>query len=167
MSHAEDSPDQPLELSPSERAVLRIVQDTIPDSPTPFRDIARELDLTEEQVLHLLRRLKVDGSIRRFGATLYHQEAGYGANVMVAWLVEPREALERVSRIMVDRSEITHCYLRRTCPEWPYNLYTMIHGKSREHCRRLVLDLAEQTGIDDYELLFSDRELKKTSMRYF
>lgn len=167
MRHAEDSPEQPQELSPSERAVLRIVQNTIPDSPTPFWDIARKLDLTEEQVLQLLRRLKEDGSIRRFGATLYHQEAGYGANVMVAWLVEPKEAVERISRIMTARSEITHCYERRTCPEWPYNLYTMIHGKSRDHCRRIVLDLAEQTGLDRYELLFSDRELKKTSMRYF
>ncbi len=167
MTYAEDSPERSLELSPGERAILRFVQGSVPDSPTPFGDIAQELGLTEKEVLGLLQRLKEDGSIRRFGATLYHQEAGYGANVMVAWLVEPQAAVERVSRVMIQRSEITHCYERRTCPEWPYNLYTMIHGKSREDCRRLVRELAEQTGISRYELLFSDRELKKTSMRYF
>ena len=157
----------PPEFTPQERAILRMVQGTLPDSITPFAVIAEKLGMDEESVLEFLNRLKDRGLIRRFGATLRHQEAGYDCNVMVAWLVEGDEHMDRVSRVMMNRPEITHCYQRRTCPEWPFNLYTMVHGKSSQQCRRIVEELQQETGISRYELLFSDKELKKTSMVYF
>ncbi len=150
----------------TEKEILRIVQDTLPDSPTPFAEIARQLSLEEEQVVNFLAGLKQKGYIRRFGATLRHQEAGYGCNVMVAWYVE-EEHIEDVAQTMVNRQDITHCYQRENCLEWPYNLYTMIHGKTRQECLDIVKELQDMTGLTQYELLFSHEELKKTSMQYF
>ncbi|WP_027369500.1 Lrp/AsnC family transcriptional regulator [Desulfovermiculus halophilus] len=150
-----------------EQEILREVQGTLPDSPAPFASIARKLDISEEQVLDLLRELKDRGVIRRFGATLRHQEAGYDCNVMVAWHVPSSRDMEEVSRIMCARSEITHVYQRRTSPEWPFDLYTMVHGRSEADCREVVRELQDQTGLEQCELLFSHQELKKTSMQYF
>jgi DNA-binding Lrp family transcriptional regulator len=148
-----------------QRKILQMVQDDLPDSPVPFAVIAESLGVDEQYVLDFLRSLAEDGSIRRFGATLRHQEAGYGCNVMVAWRVD--RDMERISRIMTARPEITHCYQRASCPEWPFNLYTMVHGKSSEDCQRVVQELREATGIESFEMLYSEDELKKTSMRYF
>jgi DNA-binding Lrp family transcriptional regulator len=106
------------------------------------------------------------GEIRRFGATLKHQKAGFGANVMVAWYV-PEEDVDRIGAIMSERPEISHCYHRINCLDWPYNLYTMIHGRSKDDCQAVVEALCAATGLDDYAMLFSLKELKKVSMRYF
>jgi siroheme decarboxylase len=150
-----------------ERAVLRMAQGDLPDSATPFLDIATAAGVSEEEVLSLLRQLGDLGVIRRFGATLRHQKAGYGANSMVAWFVESDKDIDAVGMIMASRPEITHCYQRRSCLDWPYNLYTMVHGKTRQDCLRVVLELSRETGVEQFDLLFSQRELKKTSMRYF
>ncbi|MFP4284858.1 MAG: Lrp/AsnC family transcriptional regulator [Desulfovermiculus sp.] len=151
----------------TEQGILRLVQGTLPDSPTPFAAIAKQLGVSEAQVLCLLQELKSQGIIRRFGATLRHQEAGYDWNVMVAWQVPSSRDMEEVSRTMCARPEITHCYQRRNCPEWPFNLYTMIHGRSEADCKKVVEQLRDQTGLENFELLFSHQELKKTSMQYF
>ncbi|WP_291323403.1 Lrp/AsnC family transcriptional regulator [Desulfonatronospira sp.] len=157
----------PVEFSQQEIEVLRIVQADLPDSQSPFADIASRVGLSENEVLDLLRGLKERGIIRRFGATLRHQQAGYGHNAMVAWYVEQDQDISHIGRTMSNRPEITHCYQRINCMDWPYNLYTMVHGRSPEHCCRVVQELAGETGVNQFEMLFSYRELKKTSMRYF
>lgn len=151
-----------------EKQILRIVQDNLPDSPTPFRDIAKHLNVNEETVISFLQEMKSHGYIRRFGVTLRHQEAGYECNVMVAWHIPPEKDINSIAEIMVQRPEITHCYKRKSHPpEWPFNLYTMVHGLSELDCKNIILELQNKTGLHEYELLFSDRELKKTSMQYF
>jgi siroheme decarboxylase len=159
--------DDHSDFTERERIVLGLVQGDLPDSATPYADIAAIAGITEEEVLGLLTRLSELGTIRRFGATLRHQKAGYGANSMVAWFVESDRDVDEVGLVMASRPEITHCYRRRNCLDWPYNLYTMIHGKTPQDCQRVVLELSEATGVDQFDLLFSHRELKKTSMRYF
>ncbi|MDQ7032174.1 MAG: Lrp/AsnC family transcriptional regulator [Desulfonauticus sp.] len=149
-----------------ELLVLKVVQGDLPESPTPFRDIAKSVGISEEAVLQLLIRLKEQGYIRRFGATLRHQQAGYNQNAMVAWRV-PEDKVEQVANIFVSRPEITHCYERKIIPDWPYNIYTMIHAATKEDCEQLIEYLSKQTGISDYEILESVQELKKTSMEYF
>ena len=156
-----------IEFNKTELEILKIVQDNIPDSPMPFLEIANKIGITEEEVLNFLKDLKSKGIIRRFGATLKHQIAGYECNVMVAWKIEPEEKIEKIKDIFINRPEITHCYIRKTSPSWPYNLYTMIHGRCESECNFLVKELQKLTGIKDYQLLFSDEELKKTSMKYF
>ena len=154
------------ELTDLDREILKRVQDNLPDTATPYADIAAAVGTTEEHVVDLLSRMVDTGEIRRFGATLKHQKAGYGANVMVAWFV-PEEDVDRVGAIMAERPEISHCYHRVTCLDWPYNLYTMIHGRSPEDCQAVVAAVSAATGLDDYAMLFSLKELKKVSMRYF
>jgi len=156
-----------MSFSEHEKKILRIVQADLPDSQTPFADIAREAGVGEDEVLSLLGRLKTGGYIRRFGATLRHQQAGYGFNAMVAWYVDQDRDIVDIGRTMARRTEITHCYERKNCLDWPYNLYTMIHGQSRDDCQRVVEELMAETGLAQYEMLFSNEELKKTSMKYF
>ena len=155
------------QLTELERKILSLVQQNLPDSATPFADVAAQAGCDEETVLALLRRLKAEGVIRRFGATLRHQKAGYGANAMVAWRLGPDDDPEAVGALMAARPEVSHCYQRRTYPDWTYSHYTMVHAKSREDCRRVAEEIAAETGVPDFELLFSVKELKKTSMSYF
>jgi len=151
----------------TEKRILALAGADLPDSPTPFADIAAQAGCTETEVLGLITRLKEERVIRRFGATLRHQKAGYGHNAMVAWRVDdPDEAL-RLGAMMAERPEISHCYVRRTYPQWKYNLYTMIHGKNPGDTGQVVQELERATGVTDHQTLASLRELKKTSMRYF
>lgn len=159
-------PHTPMNFSDLDRDILRRVQGSLPDSATPYADIARAAGTSQDYVLDLLTRLRDTGAIRRFGATLKHQKAGYAANVMVAWYV-PEEDVDRVGGVMAKRPEISHCYHRVNCLDWPYNLYTMVHGRSEADCQAVVDALSAETGLTDYAMLFSRRELKKVSMRYF
>ncbi len=163
MKHAQS---RPAPLSPADREILRMAQTDLPDGPAPFAEMAAKAGVSEEHVLDLLRRMKDSGEIRRFGATLRHQKAGYSANAMVAWRV-PADNVDEIGEKMAARPEISHCYIRVTTPEWTYNLYTMVHAKSPEDCRRVINDLAAYSGLDDYDVLLSRKELKKTSMQYF
>ncbi|TVQ98664.1 MAG: Lrp/AsnC family transcriptional regulator [Desulfovibrionales bacterium] len=154
-------------FSNAEQAALRLLQADIPDTERPYQEIAEQTGLTETAVLRLLQDLKEQGVVRRFGATLRHQQAGYGANAMVAWFVEQDRDLDEVGKIMAQRPEITHCYQRVNCYAWPYNLYTMVHARSREECMDVVEQLARIARVPQYDILFSRKELKKTSMAYF
>ena len=151
----------------TEQAILKLVQGNLPDSATPFSDIAEQVGVETRDVLELLQGLKQDGAIRRFGATLRHQKAGYGFNAMVAWRIDSEEEVLRVGEQLAEEEMISHCYYRKEQPGWPYNLYTMVHGKSRDHCVDGINALARKTGLEDFQILFSRKELKKTSMRYF
>ena len=157
----------PIAFTETEKRILALVGGDLPDSPTPFADIAATAGCAEEDVLALIRRLKEQRVIRRFGATLRHQKAGYGHNAMVAWRVDDAEEALRVGEIMADRPEVSHCYVRRTCPQWKYNLYTMIHGRTPDDAAKVVQAIMNETGVTDHQVLASLRELKKTSMRYF
>ena len=154
------------QLSQRQKHILSIVQADLPDGPEPFAEVARQTGATVEEVIELLSGMKRRGEIRRFGATLRHQKAGYGSNAMVAWVVDDKD-MERIGTFMAARPEISHCYHRVNCMDWPYNLYTMVHAKTREECNAIVAELVRLTGLDDYDVLESRKEFKKTSMRYF
>ncbi len=153
-------------LSATEKKVIAAVGGDIPVAPRPFLELAREAGLSEAVFLETLRGLIARGLIRRFGATLRHQQSGYRANAMGAWRV-PEERIEEVGRLFASFREVSHCYRRNPLPPWPYNLYTMIHADDEETCRRIAERMAAAAGVLDYLLLFSREELKKTSMAYF
>jgi DNA-binding Lrp family transcriptional regulator len=100
------------------------------------------------------------------GAVLKHREVGYAANALCAWNV-PVACMEEVAAVVTLCPEISHCYARRAYPQWQYNFYTMLHGYTREECQALAARLADKICVTDYIMLFSTREWKKTSMRYF
>ena len=156
-----------MEFTEKQKKVLAMIQGDLPDSAQPFADIAKACEVDESEVLELLQNLKDTGVIRRFGATLRHQQAGYGANAMVAWIVGPEKDLDAMAEIIAGRNEVSHCYIRKTAENWPFNLYTMVHAKSREDCKATVAELAKVLDLDKFDVLFSVKELKKTSMRYF
>lgn len=155
------------EFTPTQKDILRIVQADLPDSLTPYADIAREVGTSEEAVLELLRSLKEEGVIRRFGASIKHQRTGWNVNAMVAWIVE-RERVEEVGTKASEHDHVSHCYYRPSSAEdWPYELYTMVHARSNEECTKVIEELRAMTGLGYYLVLTSIRELKKCSPTYF
>jgi DNA-binding Lrp family transcriptional regulator len=153
-------------LSEQEKKVIAAIQGDIPVCERPYRQLAESIGLSEDALLTTLADLRRRNLIRRFGATLRHQKSGYSANAMGAWQVE-EDRVEAVGRTMASCRQISHCYRRNPTPEWPYNLYTMIHAESEAACWEIAREMATQTGVAHYTLLFSRRELKKTSMTYF
>ena len=149
-----------------DKKIISLIQGDLPLDPRPFAVLATKIGIREDEFVNRVRAMKQQGVIRRFGATLYHQEAGYSANAMVAWLVSD-DRIDTVGKMMAAYREITHCYQRRPQKDWKYNLYTMLHGDTRDDCIQKARRISEKTGIEDYAVLFSEKEFKKTSMRYF
>jgi DNA-binding Lrp family transcriptional regulator len=147
-----------------DKKLLKSTQDGIPIVSEPFKQIAKELGLPEEEVLRRLDNLLKDGVIRRFGASIGHRAIGITANAMCTWNV-PDEKVETVGAIMAGFPEVTHCYERPRFPDWRFNLFTMIHAYSRDECEKIAREISVATGIKDYSILFSEREFKKTGVR--
>lgn len=151
----------------SDEAILAAVQGDIPATATPFADIAAGLGVSEERTLYLLRSLKAEGAIRRFGATLRHQKTAWKANAMVAWEATPEEA-EIYGPVAAAHPRVSHAYFRPSAaPDWPYTLYAMVHGRSDAECLATVDELRRSWPLARYAVLRSLREFKKTSMTYF
>lgn len=154
-------------FSKTERAILNMIQNTIPDSMTPYADIATMAGTDELSVLNLIRKMKNDGSIRRFGASIKHQKTGWNHNAMVAWKIDAI-FIDEIGEQAAKHPSISHCYHRpTTASDWPYTLYTMIHGKNKGDCEKVIEQLKNETILNEYAILESLKELKKTSMRYF
>ena len=153
-------------LTELEKKVIASIQGDIPISPRPYLAIADHLAISEQKVLAVVTDLKNRGIMRRFGATLRHQKTGFDANAMTAWQVDEKRIMA-VGEIMASFRQVSHCYRRNPTADWPYNLYTMIHGVSEEACHAIARKMAQEAGVKTYTLLFSRKELKKTSMQYF
>jgi DNA-binding Lrp family transcriptional regulator len=153
-------------LTDLEKKVIASVQEDIAVTARPYRELAERVEIPEETYLATLRNLCRRGVIRRFGATIRHQRTGFTANAMVAWKVDETR-IEEVGKKMASFRQVSHCYRRNPAPKWLYNLYTMIHAGSEDSCRTTAQKMARAAGVDSYVLLFSRRELKKTSMVYF
>jgi DNA-binding Lrp family transcriptional regulator len=148
-----------------DREIIRFIQGDIPVEPRPFASLANRLNLSEEEIVERIRDLQDQGMIRRFAAILRHYNAGFNANAMVAWKVALEDA-DRVGMIMAGFDEVSHCYLRDVPEEFGYNLFSMIHARSNEQILTLLKQLASETGLSDYIIIKSIRELKKASMEY-
>ena len=157
---------KPPMLTDLEKKVIASIQGDIPIVSRPYRVLAQEIGISEEALIETLQDLTERGIIRRFGATLRHQRSGFQANAMTAWEVA-EDRIEAVGRIMASFREVSHCYRRDPAEGWPYNLYTMIHGKDEADCRETARRMSAKAGVETYKLLFSVRELKKISMTYF
>ncbi|EGW38240.1 AsnC family transcriptional regulator [Desulfosporosinus sp. OT] len=154
------------DLTNEDIALIRVLQGNLPDSPTPFTILAENLQWPVDKVISCANHLLNAEVTRRFGAVLRHQKAGFVANAMGVWQVDPERAAE-VGEIMARFKEVSHCYQRPTLPDWQYNLFTMIHGRTAEDCGEVMKKISLATGITTYSMLFSTAELKKSSMQYF
>jgi DNA-binding Lrp family transcriptional regulator len=153
-------------LTELEKKIIASIQGDIPVTSRPYLEISKKLKISEETLLKTLKELCDRGVIRRFGATIRHQKSGFAANAMVAWIVDEKR-IEEVGEKMSSFKEVSHCYRRNPTHEWPYNLYTMVHANNKDTCREIAKTMSSETSVENYKLLFSQRELKKTSMKYF
>lgn len=149
-----------------DKKIISLIQGDLPLDPKPFAVMADKIGITEDQFISRIKTLIESGVIRRFGATLYHKEAGIKSNAMVAWFV-PDDKIEDTGKALAGFKEVTHCYQRMPQKDWRFNLYTMIHGKSDQDCRNIASRMSQEVGIEDYAILLSEKEFKKTSMEYF
>ncbi|MBE0477394.1 MAG: Lrp/AsnC family transcriptional regulator [Coriobacteriia bacterium] len=160
-----------IEPTAEERALIRVLQEDLSSGAHPFADVADRLAdggvaVDEDWVVERTAEWVSSGVIRRFGAAIRHHETGFTANAMGVWDC-PEERIEEAGRIMASFKEVSHCYQRPRVPPWPHDLYTMIHGRSREECEQVAERVREAVGLPAPRLLYSVREFKKTSMRYF
>ena len=153
-------------LTDLQKKIIACVQEDIAVTKRPYLEMARRLDLPEDKLLQTLQELCDQGVIRRFGATIRHQKSGFAANAMVAWRVD-EDRIDKVGARMAAFKEVSHCYRRNPTIGWPYNLYTMIHARSKAACIETARKMSIEARVEKYTLLFSRRELKKTSMKYF
>ncbi|MDF2614370.1 MAG: hypothetical protein K0S71_2156 [Clostridia bacterium] len=149
-----------------EKAIIRRLQEDLPLVKEPYKHMAAELGISEQEFLDKMSSFKEQKMLRRIGAILHHRTAGFEANAMVVWKV-PQQRVAEVTELMISFREVSHCYERQSLPEWPYNIYTMIHSTHFETCGALIKQIADLTHLDHYEILYSTKELKKSSMKYF
>jgi DNA-binding Lrp family transcriptional regulator len=156
-----------LPLTDEIRRTVRALQKDIPAVSRPFSEAAAaEGFASEEQLLAIGERLRRKGAMRRFSAVLRHRKVGFGANGMAAWVATP-EQCDALGPRMAASASVSHCYQRPAYEDWPYRLFTMIHGRSTEDVEAVVEQLREATGLGECRVLYSDREYKKTRLRYF
>ncbi len=155
-----------VKLTDEDKQIIRALQEDLPDTISPYEALVLKLGISEKKLLDKISLYLEKGILRRLGAVVRHQKVGYNHNMLVAWRV-PDHLVPSIGKKMASYSEITHCYERSTFPQWPYNLFTMVHGTSRETCESFIKKLSRENAIDGYQILTSLKELKKTSMKYF
>lgn len=158
--------EENMKLNDLDRRLINRLSADLPSEKRPFAVFGRELGLPEEEILGRIRKYSESNLLRRVAAIVAHHRAGFVANAMVAWRV-PEQRLVETGETMAAFREVSHCYERLSCPQWPYTIYTMIHGRSRDQCMEVVDRISARTGLRDYAVLFTVREFKKKSMSYF
>jgi siroheme decarboxylase len=162
---------EPIELEPqpydeTDIAVIRTLQGDMAVVEEPYAPAAAELGMTQERFLDHLARMQERGLLRRVAAILYHRRAGFSANGMGVWKVPDEQIFELGCRMAAVRG-VSHCYQRPTYEDWPYSVFTMAHGRSKEECDAVLDAIAEQTGIHERATLYSSTEFKKVRLQYF
>ena len=155
-----------IELTPRHIAVIKELQKDIAVTSEPYKEATEKLDLSYDEFFGIANELKESGVMRRFATILNHRKAGFGANAMSVWSV-PEEKGEEIGRQMAEFSAVSHCYLRPSYPDWPYNLFAMVHAKTQEECDTLIEEMAKESGLSEYGKLYSTVEFKKQRLVYF
>lgn len=154
------------EIDGTDRRIVRALQEDFPLAPDTYARMAAAAGTDEGTLLERARTLQAEGRLRRIAAVLRHRKAGFAANGMVVWKV-PEGEVDAVGERFAGFRIVSHCYRRPTYPDWPYSLFTMVHGPSEEACRTIAQRMSEESGVNEYEILFSTREFKKVRVRYF
>jgi len=147
-------------------AVIRALQGDMPVIPEPYAPAAQELGMAQSEFLAHLEGMRERRLLRRVAAILFHRRAGFSANGMGVWKVPDERIMEIGPRMAAFRG-ISHCYQRPTYADWPYSVFTMAHGRSKEECDAILDSIAQDTGIHERATLYSSTEFKKIRLLYF
>lgn len=160
-----DIPRNQTRLSTIDKLIINEIQQELSLVHTPFDVMAEQVDMGMERFLSYISSLHQRGIIRRFSASINHKRAGFVANAMACWIAGP-DTISKAAHKLTALKQVSHCYERKTNPLWPYNLFAMLHSRSQEACQKLVDGITRQTGLVDFVLLYSTRELKKKRIHY-
>jgi DNA-binding Lrp family transcriptional regulator len=155
------------EITEREIEAVRVLQRDLPLELKPFRVWEQKFGIPQEELFAHAESFLERGMMRRFSAVLRHRNAGFSANAMGVWIV-PEEQLEEVGNLIAEYAAVSHCYQRPVyLPHWPYNLFSMVHGKTTEDCLAVLNSISERTGLAEYTMLYSTKEYKKVRVKYF
>ena len=153
-------------LSKLDKTIVGLIARDIPLTKRPFKDLAARLGIDERLLLERIRSFKKNGLMRKFAAILNHRKIGFRYNAMVVWNV-PQKFIDKAGNIMSSFDEVSHCYRRQIVPGWKYNLYSMVHGRTRRDCFDVVRKIDKALGGNiDHKALFSSKEEKKIGAKY-
>jgi len=153
-------------VTEQDMVMIRELQKDLPVTSRPFDEWARNAGVTVEELLDAAKSFVDKKQMRRYSAVLNHRKAGYTANGMGVWVV-PEGRTDEVGYQMAQFKAVSHCYLRPTYEDWPYNVFTMVHGRSLDECESILQAIEDETGIRDRITLYSTKEYKKTRVSYF
>lgn len=153
-------------LTPSEIECVRLLQHDLPLQPRPFDMLTRGTSIAADDLVATARTLQKRGQIRRFSATIAPRKSGFVASAMAVWAA-PENGVDELGARLAQHRAVSHCYLRPTYDDWPYNLYTIVHARSVDECESIINDLAIDTGLSRKQALFPTKEYKKTRMSFF
>ncbi len=154
------------EPTEQDKNFIRELQKNMEIIDEPFVNAANNLGLTENEVFEKMKHYEDIGVMRRFAAILRHRQIGFTANGMIVWKV-PEDKISEVGGKLGSFPQVSHCYERPTYPDWPYNVFSMIHCKTQDEAHDVAKTIQDQIHVDDYDILFSTREFKKTRVEYF
>ena len=155
-----------IELTPLHHAIIRYAQNDIEFVQEPFKKMVDAIGIDYDTFFGALDELQEAGVMRRFASILNHRKAGFSANAMVVWDVDEQNG-EMIGEKAAAFSAVSHCYLRPKYPNWPYNLFTMVHGKSEEETNSIIEEMASEIDAKSHMPLYSSREFKKVRIEYF
>ena len=155
-----------IELTPLHHQIIMRAQNDIDFVQEPFKGIIDELDIDYDTFFTTLQELQEAGVMRRFASILNHRKAGFNANAMVVWDVDEENG-EAIGEKAAAFSAVSHCYLRPKYENWPYNLFTMVHGKTTEETNAMIEEMAQEIESKSHMPLYSSREFKKVRIEYF
>jgi len=156
----------PIEVTDLDVAVIKALQGDMPVTSEPYAPAAEAVGITQRELLDHLESMKERKALRRVAAILFHRRAGFSANGMGVWNI-PEERIMEIAPLMASYRGISHCYQRPTYEDWPYSVFTMAHGRSKEECDAILDSIAQETGIEDRSTLYSSTEFKKIRLLYY
>jgi DNA-binding Lrp family transcriptional regulator len=156
----------PETLTDRDKDAIRALQLDLPASARPFLELAEQFGFDEQELIEHGHQFLRTGQMRRYAAVLAHRKAGFTFNGMGVWVC-PEDRMDEIGQLMASYRGVSHCYQRPTYPDWPYNLFSMTHGRTKQECEDVLAAISKETGLDEYIVLYSTKEYKKTRVSYF
>ena len=153
-------------LSDHDKDFIRQLQKDLKIIPEPFKEMSEDLGITTSELFTKAKEYERIGVMRRYAAILRHRDAGFSANGMIVWKV-PEAKIDETGFKLASFPQVSHCYRRPVYPDWPFNLFSMVHARTTEAAEKMAIEMSRHIGVKDYSILFSSREFKKERVKYF